>query len=214
MIKFKAACAASTGKLLDMKSALCGGVTLQAAIEAIGNIVARLVHHVVVVHSDKVTPEKLIAEITSKVNEVYPTLPEITKEMSEAAVKCNEEADPEPEYRSVPSADDHQVLSGGMSLRAGGFEVFQGGANTDLVPFDELPLAAAGLLGAIVAHGLTGLVAPARGAASEDDVMSTFKAALMMNLPLGEVQRRAMVAMTYQRRMTKFIHGDIGREEN
>ncbi len=212
VIKFKAAYSSGKGKVLDVRTSFRDGTTPQAIVDAVGDIVARLVHHAVGTHSD-VDPEQLIAEIFGKANDIYPTLPAITDEMRKDAEQSNEESDPEPEYRSLPSGDDQQILSCGLSLRVNGFEVYQGGAGTEPVPFDDIPVAAAGIIGALTAYGLTGAVTPANVLSHEDEALEAFKAAWAMNMSLGKMQRQVKVAEVQQKQRTKFIFGEL-EEEN
>ena len=209
MLKFKAAYSSKDGKLLDMKTALCGGVTAQAAVEAIGDAVARIVHNVVAVHGDSVDPGELIASILGQAYTTYPTLPEITEEMHEVVKKANDEPDPEPEYRGEPSSDDDQVMTCGLALRVNGYEVYHGGANTQPVPFDELTEVMAGMIGTVVAYGLTGMMTPVSITGREEYALEAFKTAWAVNLPLGKAQREAAATETTRRRITKFIEGKL-----
>lgn len=212
MIKFKGAYKSATGEMLEARVIFCDGVSPQAATDAIGDMVARLVQHAVAVYGDEVNPEQLIAEVFSRANDVYPTLPEITEQAREYAVQRNDSPDPEPELRQFPSGDDEQVLTCGLSMRVNGYEVLQQAAGTESVPFDGIPLAAAGVLGALTAHSLTGAVTPANILSCEEAAVESFKDAWEISMPTGKLHRAATAAAIRDRRMARFISGELDEE--
>jgi hypothetical protein len=189
-------------------------VTTAVAVEAIGDALARFVHHVVAAcGADEVEPAQVIEEILIKATETYPTLPELSDEAREEAKKFNSLPDPEPDIRGIPSGDDEQILTGALVLRANGFEVYGSGVSTQEVPFDELPVAVAGMLGAMAAHALTGAAVPADIMSNPGEGLKAFQSAWADNLKPGEISGASAKAQHARNAIARFIRGEL-REEN
>ena len=74
----------------------------------------------------------------------------------------------------------------------------------EVLAFDDLPEATAGLLGALSAVALTGLCTPA-AATDLDTVAETFKSSWDMNIPLGRHRRLMGLVAAHQRQVSRFI---------
>jgi len=212
VIKFKGAYRSATGEMLETQIVFCDGASPQVVTDAIGDMVARLVQRAVAVYGDKVDPEQLITEIYSRANDVYPTLPAVTEQDRERAIQHNNSPDPEPELRRFPSGDDEQVLTCGLSMRVNGYEVLQQAVSTESVPFDSIPIAAAGVLGTIIACSLMSAVTPASILACEETALEHFKAAWSDSMPISKLHRAATAVATHNRRITKYVFGELDEE--
>jgi hypothetical protein len=164
-------------------------------------------------YDDDVDADELMISILGVAAEKYKTLPEVSDEETEAMMAFNDSPDPEPEFQQHPSGDDEQVLTCGMSLRVNGFEVLNQGASTIPVPFDEIPMVAANLIGVMAAHGLLSTVTPASMIEREDDAIEQFKEAWSRNMPIAKMKRHSAMAAAHQRRVEKFLRGEL-KEDN
>ena len=209
MIKLKGAYKSKDGGMLELQTSIRGAASIPALAAALADVVARFVQHAKAIYGDELNIEDFLDCAYDEAQELIDELPELTDNERQTVKTFNDEPDPEPNYSSAPSHRAEQVLTCGMILRADGFQVSQEDMHTDPVPFDELPTAAAGMIGAMSAHLLTCSGVPADMLANESEAVENFKGAWAINMGMAQTVRIARAQFAHARWLSRLLGGKL-----